>query len=147
SNTLQLLDSGATNTRWLTITGSNGGNPTINTTAGNVSFGTAIDTGSTGQIVFPATQNPSAGANTLDDYEEGTWTPSLGGNTTYTTQTGTYTKIGRMVHIHMELVISALGTGSATTISGLPFTATATNSGFFPSEFNGLASSVVYLVG
>ncbi len=28
-----------------------------------------------GQITFPATQNPSADANTLDDYEEGTWTP------------------------------------------------------------------------
>jgi hypothetical protein len=26
-------------------------------------------------ITFPATQVPSADANTLDDYEEGTWTP------------------------------------------------------------------------
>jgi len=30
-----------------------------------------------GQIKFPATQNSSADANTLDDYEEGTWTPTL----------------------------------------------------------------------
>ena len=31
-----------------------------------------------GQILFPATQNASSGANTLDDYEEGTWTPVIG---------------------------------------------------------------------
>src|SRR4051794_8182039 len=28
-----------------------------------------------GQIKFPGTQNPSADANTLDDYEEQAWTP------------------------------------------------------------------------
>jgi hypothetical protein len=46
-----------------------------------------------GQIAFPATQSASAGANTLDDYEEGDWTPVLtfGGGTTgitYTVQLG-----------------------------------------------------------
>ena len=76
-----------------------------------------------GQIKFPAAQNASADANTLDDYEEGTWTPSLGGNTTYYGQTGTYTKIGNTVHIRGNLHINSIGTGSATTISGLPFTA------------------------
>ena len=50
-------------------------------------------------IKFPATQVPSADANTLDDYEEGTWTPVLGGSggtsgQTYAAQAGTYTKIG-----------------------------------------------------
>lgn len=74
-----------------------------------------------GQLKFPAVQNASADANTLDDYEEGTWTPAVGGNATYTTQTGRYTKIGRQVTIHCNLVINVLGTGSATTISGLPF--------------------------
>jgi hypothetical protein len=57
-----------------------------------------------GQIGFPATQNPSAGANTLDDYEEGTWTPSLnfsGGTTgiTYGDRQGRYIKIGKNVNI------------------------------------------------
>jgi len=75
-----------------------------------------------GGVSFPATQVPSANANTLDDYEEGVWTPSLGGTTTYTTQVGTYTKIGRVVFIEAELVINAIGTGSTATISGLPFT-------------------------
>lgn len=76
-----------------------------------------------GQIKFPATQNPSANPNTLDDYEEGTWTPTLGGTTTYTVQTGAYTKIGRSVHLSCTLTINTIGTGSTLQISGLPFPA------------------------
>lgn len=76
-----------------------------------------------GQIKFPATQSASSDANTLDDYEEGTWVPSLGGTATYTTQAGTYTKIGRIVHINGRLTINSIGTGSTGVISGLPFTA------------------------
>lgn len=82
-----------------------------------------------GQVTFPATQNASAGANVLDDYEEGTWTPSLkfGGASvgmTYTTQEGHYTKIGNIVIITGYFLLSAKGSsvGSAT-ITGLPFTA------------------------
>src|SRR3990167_662961 len=52
-----------------------------------------------GQIAFPASQSASAGGNTLDDYEEGTWTPAVGGTATYTTQIGRYVKIGKMVWI------------------------------------------------
>src|SRR5437899_5670649 len=78
-----------------------------------------------GQIAFPAAQNASAGVNVLDDYEEGTWTPSVGGTATYTTQTGTYTKIGRLVFIQGILNINTIGTGSVTTVSGLPFTCAA----------------------
>jgi hypothetical protein len=59
----------------------------------------------------------------LADYEEGTWTPSLGGTTTYSGQTGIYTKIGRMVYIQCYLDILLIGTGSTSTISGLPFPA------------------------
>lgn len=76
-----------------------------------------------GQIAFPATQVPSAGANTLDDYEEGSWTPSLGGSATYTGRSAAYIKIGRMVIAWCDMTVNAIGTGSATTISGLPFTA------------------------
>jgi hypothetical protein len=73
-------------------------------------------------ITFPATQVPSADANTLDDYEEGTWTPSLGGTTTYGGQTGSYIKIGRMVTVKATIVVTLIGTGSNNAISGLPFT-------------------------
>lgn len=78
-----------------------------------------------GQLKFPATQNASADVNTLDDYEEGTWTPAIGGTATYTTQTGKYVKIGRWVWASFNLTINAVGTGDTDTISGLPFTVAA----------------------
>jgi hypothetical protein len=80
-----------------------------------------------GQIKFPATQVPSADANTLDDYEEGTFSPTIIGTTTagtatYTQQNGRYTKIGRLVQFEIFIVYSA-GTGTGNMdISGLPFT-------------------------
>jgi len=83
----------------------------------------------TGNVAFPATQVASADANTLDDYEEGTWTPSLlfGGGSTgmaYTTQSGIYNKIGRICHIQVRITLSAKGssTGSAY-VTGWPFSA------------------------
>lgn len=82
-----------------------------------------------GQIKFPATQNASADANTLDDYEEGTWTPVLAGSggtsgQTYSSQTGNYTKIGRMVSLCFSIIITAKGTITDNLrITGLPFTA------------------------
>lgn len=79
-----------------------------------------------GQIQFPAVQVPSANANTLDDYAEGTWTPSLGGTATYTTQAGFYTKIGNMVTVRGRLAVSSIGTGSTYVISGLPFACNST---------------------
>jgi len=63
----------------------------------------------------------TAAANALDDYEEGTWTPSIGGNASYTTQTGNYTKVGRLVYVNCNIQINVIGTGSVTTITGLPF--------------------------
>ena len=51
---------------------------------------------------------------------EGTWTPTLGGNTTYTTQTGTWTRKGREITVRCALTVNAIGTGSTSTISGLP---------------------------
>jgi len=74
-----------------------------------------------GQAKFPATQVPSADANTLDDYEEGTWTPSVGGTATYTLQSGSYVKIGKAVFFSGALAVNVIGTGSTSEISGLPF--------------------------
>jgi hypothetical protein len=86
-----------------------------------------------GQLKFPATQNPSSDVNTLDDYEEGTWTPTIAGTTTagtytYTVQQGWYVKIGLMVFGYFRMTISgvtAAGTGTALEVAGLPFTSTA----------------------
>lgn len=84
-----------------------------------------------GQIAFPATQNPSAGANVLDDYEEGSWTPELqfGGATTgitYNTRSGVYIKVGRLVFFagFLQLTNKGSATGNAT-IEGLPYDAPA----------------------
>ena len=80
-------------------------------------------------IKFPATQVASTDANTLDDYEEGTWTPTVVGSTTagtYETQTanGFYQKIGRDVTVRAQVQlagsISAGGTGSYL-FGGMPF--------------------------
>lgn len=81
-----------------------------------------------GQIAFPAAQNASAGANVLDDYEEGTWTPVIGGSggtsgQTYAAQSGYYVKIGKLVIVHFNALLSAKGTiTTSVQIQGLPFT-------------------------
>ena len=72
-------------------------------------------------ITFPATQSASTDANTLDDYEEGTWTPSIGGTATYNTQSGTYVKIGNTVFYTFLLQINVKGTGNNYTVTGFPF--------------------------
>ena len=80
-----------------------------------------------GQIKFPAAQNASSDANTLDDYEEGDWTPVITGSgsnptVSYSTQRGRYTKIGRIVSVTCQISTASLsgGTGDLR-ISGLPF--------------------------
>jgi hypothetical protein len=78
-------------------------------------------------VAFPATQVPSADANTLDDYEEGTFTPSIaassGSITSYTSRTGYYVRVGSLVMVVVEMVLSDKGSiGAAIRIADLPFT-------------------------
>jgi hypothetical protein len=94
-------------------------------TIGTISVGNATPSTSGVGITFPATQSASSNANTLDDYEEGTWTPTLtsysGSVTAYTSQ-GSYVKIGRIVFATVYAVVSNAGTASgAYIISNLPF--------------------------
>lgn len=95
-----------------------------------------LSTSTAGQIKFPATQNASADANTLDDYEEGTWTPgiSFGGGTTgitYTTRVGYYTKIGNRVYCTCDVTLSNKGSSTGTSrITGLPYTSNSTGSSY-----------------
>jgi hypothetical protein len=100
-------------------------------------------------IDFSAT--PGTGTSELlADYEEGTWTPSVGGDATYFVQEGRYVKVGTLVYVQAKIQINVLGTGSVTTISGLPFTSLTTS---FASAgtgavayFGTLASNVTTLV-
>jgi len=82
-------------------------------------------------ISFPATQSAQSDANTLDDYEEGTWsatfTASVSNPTvTYNNQTGAYVKIGRLVYFQVYITVNTTSGGSGNlSISGFPFTSAA----------------------
>jgi len=119
-----------------------------------------------GQITFPATQSASSNANTLDDYEEGTFTPFVRGNTTtgtasYGYQIGIYTKIGNRVFFTISIEWSS-GTGTGPlTIGGLPFTQNgdgldiphaisecsniAWDANYFPTPIGGNNTTIIYL--
>jgi hypothetical protein len=99
------------------------------TATGAATFSSTVAT--TG-IKFPATQVASADANTLDDYEEGTWSPDVDAQTgTYVMvfgSRGTYTKIGRVVTVQYYFRVVNKGTGSGTCIlSNLPFASLTTS--------------------
>jgi hypothetical protein len=120
---------------WLTSTASGtAGNAvtfnalmTLNTNGALALFGGSTSANGVG-ITFPATQSASSDVNTLDDYEEGTWTPALRGSGTAGTYTGTgvtgtYTKTGNMVTVCCRFSgfsAASGGTGYAQ-ITGLPF--------------------------
>ncbi len=79
-------------------------------------------------ITFPATQSASSDANTLDDYEEGTWTPSVSNMTTTGSPaySGRYRKIGSQVTVwFFSTTAGGVATyatiANSTNVSGLPF--------------------------
>jgi hypothetical protein len=83
----------------------------------------AVPNAGTG-ITFPATQSASSDANTLDDYEEGTWTPTVtnAGITSYSSS-GIYTKIGNAIYLQAKITLTNVGTASGSmSIQSLPFT-------------------------
>jgi len=104
--------------------------PTFTLDSLNVSGATALGELSKG-IKFPTTQIASTDENTLDDYEEGTWSVGIkGGGTAGTYELNAantkafYQKIGRVVtvraSVQLSTSITAGGTGSYF-FSGLPF--------------------------
>ena len=109
-----------------TGTGANvlGTTPSFTSTIG---VGGATASASGAGITFPATQSASSDVNTLDDYEEGTWTPTfvnltVVGSPTYA---GVYTKIGRLVYVQISIsgATSTASTANSTYCNNLPFTA------------------------
>jgi hypothetical protein len=124
---------------------------------GVIGVGGATPTSNGSGITFPATQSASSDANTLDDYEEGTFSSTLTASgsapssVTYSQQQGRYTKIGRLVQIEIYVRWTAYSGGSGNVfIGGLPFTAASAPFGAFTiSETTGLTISGTYysLVG
>ena len=133
SNTAAIYQINAGTHTWYTAPSGTAGNPITFTQSLAVGKGTTLAlegaTSGTGTgISFPATQNASSDANTLDDYEEGTWTPGYGTwSSAPTTAAATYTKIGRQVTVN---IIGQNGTAAAgSTITGLPFASSGTAGG------------------
>lgn len=129
------------------------------TNAGNLGLGVTpacildISGATGGQIKFPATQNASSNANTLDDYEEGTFTvtftPSTSGTITLSGSYNTlsYTKVGRVVTITGEILVasSSAPVGTSVTIGGFPFAAgsgTYSSAGFSVTDLGTLTARV-----
>ena len=111
-----------------------GGDTTI--ARGDLIFGTAGK-----GIVLGATSNTAA--NTLDDYEEGTWTPSLqvapSGVTIGTVHEANYTKIGNRVHISMSIILLSdndPGAGTDMRLTGFPFTFADNSNVTYPATLN-----------
>jgi hypothetical protein len=115
---------------------SNAGGATLMTlqNGGNVGIGTAspattLDvSGSVRASTGLLFGTDTASANTLADYEEGTWTPTLtatvGTHTfTYGLRSGRYVKVGSVVHISAMVTFSrsSAATSDNLTITGLPF--------------------------
>ena len=89
--------------------------------AGLATFANGIAV-TTGGIKFPATQSASADANTLDDYEEGTWTPTLPNGGTFYANYARYTRIGQQVTVYYYVAtLAPAANASRFQIAGLPF--------------------------
>jgi hypothetical protein len=91
-----------------------------------ISVGNATPSASGAGITFPATQSASSNANTLDDYEEGTWTPNQGAGLTIVgtfSSDGRYTKIGNIVSVqgYVRGSTSAACSAAGTICTNMPF--------------------------
>jgi hypothetical protein len=131
SGQTRIFATGANTTTYgtlLSYAGTTNGSATLVTTVGkDLTFALQGATQSSGTgIAFPASQSASSNANTLDDYEEGTFTPSL--STGFTVNSGTfastsiYTKIGNIVHFTIFQTSGNITFLVSAVISGLPFT-------------------------
>ena len=77
----------------------------------------------TTSIKFPAIQEPSPNANTLDDYEEGEWNPTdISGASLVLRSTGKYTKIGNVVTFNAVITYPTTISTLGAKISTPPFT-------------------------
>jgi len=103
---------------------------TLSTTDLKIDAGDLIFSTANKGVVIGATSNTDA--NTLDDYEEGTWTAvikSSGGTSLTTVNTGTYyNKVGKLVNVWFYIKRTDSSTpGGDLNIAGLPFTSKSSN--------------------
>ena len=111
----------------------------LTVTSGDLIFGTSAK-----GVVIGATSNTAA--NTLDDYEEGSFDIAMADGTSHSlTQNASYTKIGRFVHFQAKVVFPNTGTDTTATKLSLPFTVR-NRTNYFPSSIvssNGSANAQI----
>ena len=100
-----------------------GTTPSFTSTIG---VGGATASASGAGITFPAAISASSDVNTLDDYEEGTWTPNQGSGLTLVgafSSAGYYTKVGNIVTIngYVKGATSVLCAASGIICTNAPF--------------------------
>ena len=124
----EYLPSGINSTRWMDTSGNGLHGSTSTATAVNHKIGSlTLATLSTDAVRFDHGQASGATtAESLDHYEEGTWTPVLNFTTTqitsYHNQYGFYTRIGNRVFLEAFIQINLVGSASGdASITGLPF--------------------------
>jgi hypothetical protein len=112
-----------------TVTIATGGTAAVTVDSGQrtkfpttIGVGNATPSTSGSGITFPATASASSNANTLDDYEEGTFTVTTNSDATGTisAQTAQYTKVGNICIVRIVFQVGVNFTNSL--IGGLPFT-------------------------
>jgi hypothetical protein len=96
-----------------------------------ISVGGATPSSDGAGITFSATQSASSNANTLDDYEEGTYTPVIDQFTVSgtTTLTGSYTKIGNLVSFNVTFANTGTIAHSTSANITVPFSGGKINTG------------------
>ena len=116
-------------------------------TAISISSGEDV-TISAGDIIFGASGKgvnlgvtSNTDSNTLDDYEEGTFTFSTNANVTLVSNSnvGKYTKIGKMVHLQLHVDVSSVSSTNHFFMSGMPFPQDANTT----NTLNGYSQSAV----
>ena len=129
---------------------------TANTTAITVNSSQNVALASTASVsgLLTASSGVAIGgtgsANTLDDYEEGTWTPTIKINDStsgiaYASRSGAYVKIGELVYVEADITLSSKGSGTGgVKVGSLPFTVDDRTS---ETSLDGGASIIPFSVG
>ena len=98
-------------------------------------------------IIYPASVNVSSNANTLDDYEEGSYSISFNSYTGFDGSSSSsvlprYTRIADLVHLNCSFYLSgtdsSLTVADRVTVAGVPFaiSSNSTASAHFSAGFN-----------
>ena len=118
---------------------------TLSTTDLKIDAGDLVFSTANKGVVLGVTSNTDA--NTLDDYEEGTFTPSAQGSSTAgsvshsSTPIGRYTKVGKNVTIFMQLNFTLSGESGNLYITGLPFTCSTSEESIGAFQCNNMENS------